>query len=351
MSVIKKVAIIGYFGEGTDSANGQSIKTISLYEELSLHTNWNIIKIDTADKIKRPIRLVIKMMITLITTQNIIVLLSVNGKKVLFPLLYFFIKVRKTKVYHDVIGGNLADQIEKCPKQKKYLKAFQVNWVETKLLKTELEKVGVMNVEVIPNFRKIIPLSKEDIRNYIIQKPYRFCTFSRVTKEKGIEDAVNAIEKINQEAGTEVCKLDIYGAVDKAYKNRFDQILEYSADSVCYCGVIDNKYAMNKLKLYYGVLFPTYWKSEGGAGTIAEAFFAGVPVIATDWRCNGEMIISGYNGILYPSSYASDLKQAILWLITHDKDMIEMKENCLKSAEVYQPDNWIKYIVSKIQEE
>lgn len=31
--------------------------------------------------------------------------------------------------------------------------------------------------------------------------PFRFCTFSRVMKEKGIEDAIEAIRDINSERG------------------------------------------------------------------------------------------------------------------------------------------------------
>jgi len=51
--------------------------------------------------------------------------------------------------------------------------------------------------------------------------PYKLCTFSRVLKEKGIEDAINAVIKVNTDCGREVCTLDIYGQIDENTKMRF----------------------------------------------------------------------------------------------------------------------------------
>ena len=41
-------------------------------------------------------------------------------------------------------------------------------------------------------------------------KPLPLCTFSRVMKEKGIEDAVYAVRTVNEHFGRTVYTLDIY---------------------------------------------------------------------------------------------------------------------------------------------
>lgn len=347
----KKIAIIGHFGGKEKFTDGQTVKTLRLYDELITHTNWDIIKVDTYYKRKNPIKLVFDTLKTLFITKDVIVLLSGNGMKVYFPLLYMYVKVFKRNVYHDVIGGNLAQYIEKNSRYQKYLNSFRGNWVETEMLKTELEDQGLKNVEVIPNFRRLQGISYDTIAEMKYGVPYRFCTFSRVMKEKGIEDAIDAVKKINKENNKIVCTLDIYGPVDEKYTERFKCIMDEADSSISYIGEVSSELAVDTIKKYYGLLFPTKWGGEGSAGTVMESFFAGVPVIATDWRCNHEMIDNGYNGLLYPSELANSLKSAIEWLITNSQNIYAIKKNCIESSKKYCPDKTIKKIIELIERE
>lgn len=52
------------------------------------------------------------------------------------------------------------------------------------------------------------------------------------------------------------------------------------------------------LKNYDALLFPTYYEGEGFAGTIIDAFAAGLPVIASDWKYNSEIIKQGITGVI-----------------------------------------------------
>ena len=67
------------------------------------------------------------------------------------------------------------------------------------LCKLLLELSGLTNVKVMPNFKSITIISKEDIE--FEEEPFKVCTFSRVMKEKGIEYAVNAVKDINNQYG------------------------------------------------------------------------------------------------------------------------------------------------------
>ena len=347
----QKIAIIGHFGGKEKFTDGQTVKTLRLYEELTRMTDWKILKVDTYYKGKNPIKLLLYTLIALLRVKNVIVLLSGNGMKIYFPLLSFCAKHFKIKVYHDVIGGNLANYIEKYPKYRKYLNSFCGNWVETQMLKDELELKGLKNVEIIPNFRRLNSVKKDEIVSMKYGEPYKFCTFSRVMKEKGIEDAIYAINSINKKYNRIICLLDIYGPIEKKYKDRFLNIMDETDSSISYKGEVSSELAVDIIKNYYSLLFPTKWDGESNAGTITESFFAGVPVIATDWRCNYEMITSGYNGMLYPSEYAKSLEEAIEWLLDNSENIYNLKKNCIVSSEKYYPDKIVTKIINIIERE
>ena len=58
------------------------------------------------------------------------------------------------------------------------------------------------------------------------QEPYRFCMFSRVMPEKGVEDAMRAIRHVNEKNGKTVAVLDIYGPIENQYDERFQWALK-----------------------------------------------------------------------------------------------------------------------------
>ncbi len=345
----RKIGIIGHFGGKENILDGQTIKTKILYEELSKATDWEIIKVDTYYKKKNPVKLLIDTFKSLFSTKNIIVLLSGNGMKFYFPILSFFAHKFRTNIYHDVIGGNLDIYVSKYPKFKKYLNSFQINWVETAGMKRKLEEQGIENCEVMPNFKRL-SITSIDISKQRFSEPYRFCIFSRVMREKGIEDAIDAIESINEEARKEICNLDIYGRIDDGYVERFEKVLKRVTNAIQYKGMVPYDKSVDAIKDYYALLFPTYWDGEGFPGTIVDAFSAGLPVIATDWNCNAEIIENKKNGILYPNEEIRNLTEAIKWMLNNKDSINELKSNCLISAKKYQPDEYIKKIVNVITE-
>ena len=343
----KKIGIIGHFGGKENILDGQTIKTKILYNELDEATNWKIIKVDTYYKKKNPIKLLFDTFKCLFSTKDIIVLLSGNGMKFYFPILTFFANKFHKNIYHDVIGGNLDLYVSKYSKFKNYLNSFQVNWVETEGMKKKLIDQGINNCEVMPNFKRL-SIANTDFNEMHFTEPYRFCIFSRVMKEKGVEDAIEAIETINKEAGRDICTLDIYGRIDEGYVERFEELLTTVTKATQYKGMVPYDKSVEAIKDYYALLFPTYWKGEGFPGTIVDAFSAGLPVIATDWNCNSEIVDDGINGILYPNEETKTLKDAIICIIKNNCEMIAMKKQCIKTAKKYQPDMYVKRIVERI---
>lgn len=342
----KKLGMIGHFGGNESFFDGQTVKT-KIYNEELLKRGYEIQRVDTYYKKSKPLKLVLDTLKCLIGNKNILVLLSRNGMRFYFPLLYFASKYGGRRIYHVVTGGNLDVHVERYPKFRKYLSEFEVNWVQTESLRKKLNEKGILNSEVMPNFKRL-NITKDIDKEY--REPYRFCMFSRVMREKGIEEAIHAVEELNTQKGRRVCELDIYGQVDSRYAERFDEVMSCASDAVKYKGAVDYDKSAETLRDYYALLFPTFWEGEGFPGTVIDAFAAGIPVVATDWNCNSEVVHNGINGIVYPNSEIGDLLQAIECIISMRDGICEMKKNCIETAKRYTPDPYMKKILATIME-
>ena len=173
--------------------------------------------------------------------------------------------------------------------------------------------------------------------------------FSRVIKEKGIEDAIKVVKDINDKNNKICFNLDIYGPIDKSYKEQFEEIIKNCPPYIKYKGVVDYKNTVNILKTYFCLLFPTYYVGEGIAGTIIDAFSSGVPVIATDWKYNKEIVEDGYNGYIYKTRENKELIEILEKIYKEPNLILQMKENCLETAKNYTPINNVEKILSKLK--
>lgn len=131
-------------------------------------------------------------------------------------------------------------------------------------------------------------------------------------KEKGIEDAINAVESVNAHFGRTVYTLDIFGQIDVEYKERFSQLEKSFPDYISYGGAIEANKSVETLKSYFALLFPTYYKGEGFAGTLIDAMSAGVPVIASDWKYNPEFVVPGKTGVIIKNCNAERLAEELI---------------------------------------
>lgn len=342
----KNVLIIGHFGGKNNFTDGQTVKTKILYEQLIKYTNWHIDILDTYYK-KNKIVFLFNSLFKISKNKVIIVLLSGNGMKTFFPILFVFSKIFNKKVFHDVIGGNLHTYVDDEINFKKYLNSFCENWVETRGMAKLLNDRGIKNTRIIPNFRESekIELKVKKYKNILY-----FCTFSRVNKEKGISEAILSIKEINQFHKGVCCYLDIYGPVDANYKEEFEKLISENLNYVSYKGNISQSKAISVLKKYDFLLFPTRWKGEGQAGTIIESFFAGLPVIASDWMYNSEMVSHKVNGLIYPNTDINNLVDAINWVINNSRSINNMKQNALIESSYYLPEKHILKIKNIIED-
>lgn len=340
----KKIGIIGHFGGDKVFLDGQTVKTKVLYEELKNRGYEDIYCVDTYYNNKNKLKLLKDTFKCILSCETIIFLLSGNGLKVFLPILYFGKKFFKRRVFHDVIGGNLADNVKKYPKYKKYLNAIDANWVEFSKMKESLEELGIKNCDVVPNFKRLnskgaIPVPTEEGR-------YKFCMFSRVMKEKGMTDAIKTIANYNK-SHEKNAFLEIWGPIDDSYKDEFDLLLKEYGEHFSYMGCVDFDKSVEALTDHIALLFPTFWHGEGFPGTIIDAYSSALPVIATDWNANSELIRDFETGWVYPNHKIKTLEESIEYAIENMDEMIAMRKNCSLFATRYTPDFVMRRLVDK----
>lgn len=342
----RKVCIIGRIAPGVELYDGQTVKTRLLYDQLKTKTDWDIRVVDTYNK-KKKIRLFFRSIHCLFKCKDVFICLSSNGIGVYFKMLNFFMKVRKNRVYHYIVGGNHHKYLVEHPKYIKISKKFAVNWAQTNNLVEELRKLGIENAKYMPNFKPIEPV---DISKSIIYEkaPFKFVMFSRITKTKGIDIASETVERINNEYGKTVCTLDVFGVVEDSFEEEFSNILKNNP-FVKYNGAKNPFESGEVLKDYYVLLFPTHWDGEGFAATILDAYFGGIPVIATDWNCNAEIVNNGKTGFIYPNEQFKDLYECVKYAIENPDKMNAMKQNCVDFAKEYTPNKYIDEIVNFVE--
>ena len=198
---MKRVCIIGHFGHGENLLNGQTVKTKIVTKEIVKELGKKEVScIDTHGGVKALISAFRHALIALKYHKNIIIMPAENGLRIFAPLLVLLNLLFHRKLHYVVIGGWLPEFLKKRKKLTKALMSFDGIYVETNTLRKALEAQGFNDVYVMPNF-KDLNILKESELVYHHTEPYRLCTFSRVMKEKGIEDAVNAVKTVNEHFG------------------------------------------------------------------------------------------------------------------------------------------------------
>ena len=341
---MKKVCICGHFSFKRELLNGQTIKTKIICSELEKEYGSNtILKIDTAGSRLCQIISLVKILRALIICENIIILPAHNGVRIIAPFIEKCNRLFKRRLHYIVIGGWLPEYIECKNKLSKSLKKFDYIYVETHTMKQALDDYGFKNIVVMPNFKDLKILQPEDLV-YSYSPPFKLCTFSRVTKEKGIELAISAVIKANTSLNHIAFSLDIYGQIDDAYRADFLKYMEGKPDYIKYCGTVSFSLSTDVLKNYFALMFPTYYSGEGFPGTLLDAMAAGVPVIASDWKYNSEIINDGYNGIILKKCDADGIAEVLIKSLQDQEQLNRMKTNVLIEAKKYLPKTVMKII-------
>ena len=339
-----KICVIGAFDFVNLPTGGQPVKTRELYYSLvEKYGKSSVDYIDTYGWKKNPFRLLVQLFIASIECRKFIMLPAHNGVKIFSLILLMIKKCKKIKVFYSVIGGWLPELTQADCFLKKRLMLFDGIWVETSSMKNELIDQGFKNISIVHNFKHIQKIEKNNLADNLTF-PIKVCTFSRVMQEKGIEDAIEIIAKINNDYGSKKIHLDIYGQIDSSFSEKFEELLKKYKEDVKYCGVISPNQSVETIKSYFALLFPTHYYTEGIPGTIIDAYFAGVPVITAIWKNADDIFVEGKTGWGYEFDKLNQFEDLLKQMIESPSKFSSMKESTLEMAEKFQPNVVIEQI-------
>ena len=334
----ERLLICGAFDFVHQATGGQPVKSRQLYYVLcNLYGKEQVSYSDTLLWRRNPIKQIGLFLYNALRSDKIIMLPAHNGV-VFLSLLLLTLNIFKTKtLYYDVIGGWLADKLKENNSLRNRLGKFDGIWVETSSMRHNLIELGLNNVFILRNFKDLKPINNNEI-SQTFKEPFKLCMFSRVMAEKGVEDAILAVSKINKQYGRDVFLLDIYGPVDDSFSGCFDELLQMHQAYVKYNGEASPQDSVKILKSYFALLFPTHFYTEGIPGTIIDSYCAGVPVVSAKWVNSADLIEDGKTGFVYEFGNFDEFVSVLCRIADNPKELISLKKNCLIQSYYYTPD-------------
>ena len=341
------IGTCGNYGVKNSLNDGQTIRTEAVTTEIETAIGQESLKrLNTGEIYKNPIGFFFKLFLLGLRSKKIILFPASKAVVYLVPFMVFLKKTLCFNLYYVGIGGAVA----KIAKTKHkwllfFLKRIDRLFVQTNTLKKGLQEIGIHQVTVLPNFKRIKVLGQEELKVYN-SPPYKICFFSRVMKEKGIEELIEKIKEINNH--TVIYHLDIYGAINADYSERFEKLRKTFPPYIQYQGVVDFLQTVEVLKHYYIQVFPTKYKTEGFPGSILDSYCAGVPVLASKWDSWKDIVEEEKTGFTFEFADYEDMKRKLIFLSENPQIINSMKSTCLKKAELYQPEKIIKILLDII---
>lgn len=349
--MMRRIIVVGTYGSGETVSNGQINKVRDYYRNISSRYGEEAVrKIDIGLYKRKPFRTFVGLVKGIRWCDKIVLLLcgDGNGIKLIFPLIIRLSHKYRKPVFLSVVGGGMLNGFSRKERLIRHLKSIDSVYVETKAMKRALENAGVRNAKYAPVFSKREGISESDIPESF-QEPYRMCTYARVIKEKGISDAIDAIMEVNKRFGRTVCVLDVYGDPIGNYAAEFDKKKTEAGACVICNPLLNDSNAISELSRHYLLLFPTYYKGEGFPIALIESMKAGLPVVATDWHFNSEIIEDGRTGRIYKRNGIQRLSEIVYELIRTPETVHQMRVACIKESQKYEPDSVLKDLYQKLE--
>ncbi len=336
------ITIIGAFGYRRQQIDGQTVKTRLFKDRLSALSNKKIEFCDTLDFRRNFLKLFFEVWSRFRNSSVVFILPGINGLKML-PVYLWWKKRYGNDLRCIAVGGWLPDLLKHDTKLKENMKHLSRVYVQALGMKNKLNALGLENVIVMPNSRYFEAKEYNIKQNYNENKPLRIVFFARVTPEKGIDLAIEAVKQINTEIQYPI-SLDVYGLIMDHYRSEFKKTIIEHSEFVKYLGILsphaENLYDI--LSSYDCMVFPTIYPGEGFPGTIVDSFIAGLPVLVSDWKYNSEFIKHKKTGYLFKPKDLNGLKEAILFLHFNRDKIPFMRQACLEESKKYHSDQIIR---------
>ncbi len=235
------------------------------------------------------------------------------------------------RILYWVIGGKFPSMLNRGILPINPYREIPLILVEGNGMRSDLSRLGLTQAITVPNVKEIpiIPF----LPKHESQDTFHFVFLSRIMPQKGCELIFEAVEKMKNTSHRDF-DVTFFGPIDPSYSKQFFSRIQQNPKCK-YDGFLNLDESCNyeKLASYDAMLFPTSWDGEGFPGVILDAYIAGLPVLASRWNMNEELIKEGRTGLLYSPQDANELQKAMERII--QMDTADLRQACRQEAMKY----------------
>lgn len=331
----RRLALIGAIGLGKPPMNGEEVKNQLLLAFLS--ERYPVQVVDTADWKRKPWVVARVLWTALMGRQDTTILSASSGSvHTLLRILSPFRRA-KAKVIYMVVGGYVHLGIGNGRFKADAFSGLKAIVMQGDSMRAAMEELGICSpLHVMPNSKPLLR-TYGDASKYSDPK-VRFLFLGRVSESKGTLLVFKALEHPLLRERTSEFSVDFFGKIEEVHRADFESGIRKNLNCG-YAGYLDvtndaeKSYGM--LSAYHAMLFPTFWMGEGFPGVVIDCYVAGVPVIASDWNMNREVIHDGVTGRIIPVQDPSALAEAMASVLDDRQAWAGMSVSCHGAAAAF----------------
>lgn len=335
---MKKILVVGCFGDKTGRLDGQIVKTRNVFSMLKDRLDKNV-KLDCFNtlSVRDNKFLLLNLLIKLIWSNKVILIPADHSLEGFFPHLFRLSKLFRFDIIQLCVGGWQVNFFLGRGRWNPHPVHMRMSQECTAFL-PEIEKVDnelktlchFTNSEVFPNFRRNIP----ELSHINHSEDLRVVWLARINKKKGFETVFGLAEKIEKE-GLNI-NISFYGRVEEEDKPLFEDYLKRYSKVAQYKGQLPAEKIAETLCDYDVVVLPTKYYTEGFPGTVLDANISGLPVVATEWMHAHEFVEDGVSGFVVPFENPQEEFNARIIELYNNRDLLDrMKKNSRARTQLY----------------
>jgi len=186
---------------------------------------------------------------------------------------------------------------------------------------------------------EIFPTSKEQNKIKLLNNKLRIVFVGTLNYTKGIDLAINAIEKLNKKDVN--VTLDVYGPSDELNSYLWSSYVSYK-------GIIPFGTAQLKISAYDLLILPSRY--DGWGVVINESLLAGVPVLCSNHVGAASLVKKWRCGISYDCSNESMLMNLIVEIYQNkDRKLNEFRKAIGQMRNIIMPRSGAEYLINSVR--
>lgn len=334
---MSELVFIGPMHLGKIPSAGDSMKN-QLFLDRFVQVYDKVYTVDTAGWKKKP-WILLKLACSLLMHPRVNVIISANPDSADKLIRIMRLLHLRNDVFYWVVGGSFHTMIREGRFKYSTYSFLKGIFVQGQSMVDALYGLGLNNAVYIPNSKLISHYGEREEKQ---DDKTHFVFLSRIEEYKGCTDIIEAVDSLNRDGYQGKFDVTFYGnpSAHPEYEARFTEMVN-SHQEVGYKGILNLRDVKNydELAKYDVMLFPTYWHGEGFPGIVIDAYIASLPIIASDWNLNKDVIEDGVTGWIIPVHDIKALTERMKYVIDHPAVVREFSRRCKERAGQYDSRN------------